>query len=238
MKKIIALTLSLGMTVGIASACGKKAEPAIEEETGEEVEETEEETEKETEEETEQEVRDEEVVTPETSEATANTDPSIFAAYGVLYTINVSANYQSFIEGISLSGNQTGSSELNSKELSLLDVRCSFMLNEWISFYLDDKSPDGIQVYAFKFVNDPNLYNDVTFDENIEGYVAMCNLSKPEEEGVSWGDFYINPVDADPGDYTFVFVYQGKAIHQMRVLLAAEGTLQNLTDTEVEALTR
>lgn len=235
MKKIIALTLALGMTVGIASACGKKAEPAIEEETGEEVEEV---TEEETEAETEPEVTEEETEDPKANEVVVDIDPSIIAEYGVLYTINVDDNYQAYIKGISLGGNQTGTTEFNSKELATDGVRCLFQLNEWISITLDDEAPDGLQVYVFKFINDPNLYNDVKFDDTIEGYVAMCSLTKPEEEGNVWGEFYVNPDDSNPGDYNLVFVYQGKAVSQIRVALVAENSVQDLSDSEIEALTK
>ena len=235
MKKIIALTLALGMTVGIASACGKKAEP-VEEETEAIIEE---ETEEEVEDETEPVVTEEVTEASKASEGVVNNVPSTTAEYGVLYTIIDDKNDdQHYIKGVSLGGNQTGSSEFNSKEPSTDSIRCVFLLNEWISVTLDDEAPDEVQVYVFKFVDDLSLYKDVDFNGDIEGYVAMATLTRPEEEGAEWGEFYVNPEDADPSDFSLVFVYQGKAVSQIRIALFAEGSLQDLSDSELEALTK
>ena len=169
MKKIIALTLALGMTVGIASACGKKAEP-VEEETEAKIEE---ETEEEVEDETEPVVTEEVTEASKASEGVVNNVPSTTAEYGVLYTIIDDKNDdQHYIKGVSLGGNQTGSSEFNSKEPATDSIRCVFLLNEWISVTLDDEAPDEVQVYVFKFVDDLSLYKDVDFNG------ACLNLSR------------------------------------------------------------
>ena len=161
-----------------------------------------------------------------------NTDPgAIVLLPGELYQFD-----KDVIKGLTLKGNQLGSSEFNEKDPDVKGIRCIFLLNEWIEIYPDTSVDDGLWVYVYKHADDANVYTEMGFTEEDTKVLAVCNLTKPETEGDQWGSFYLNPDSADPGIYDIVFVKNGKAVAVMEANFFKEDSLIDKSDDELRAL--
>ena len=129
-----------------------------------------------------------------------------------------------------------GSDEFNSTKPAVDKIRNIFELNEYIEFYLNTKEAESIKVYAFKQIPKPDAYNNYDYSkEELPNQVATADLTKPEEEGGSWGSFYIS-LDNDPGYYDLIFVYNGKPVAAMTVKLFKVGELDGKSDADLIAL--
>ena len=137
------------------------------------------------------------------------------------------------ISSVALTGNIAGSESFNSKQTGAGGIRDIFELNEWIDVYLTTRATDGVQVFVFKNTDIADEYNYYNYAGELQNLVASADLSKPENEGDSWGSFYMNPEDAEPGYYDLVFVCDGIPAAVMRVKVYPEGELEGKTDAEL-----
>ena len=90
----------------------------------------------------------------------------------------------------------------------------------------------GILVYVLPHREDQKSYETEAFSGDMPELAAVYNME--QQEGDDWGEFYLNPEEAAPGCYDFVFVYEGKAIATLATRFCDEGQLENLTDKELE----
>lgn len=166
-----------------------------------------------------------------------NTDASaIVILPGELYQFDKDSSSGPLIKGLTLKGNQHGTSEFNAKDPDVKGIRCIFALNEWIEFYLDTTATEGIWVYVYKHADDAKVYTDMGFTEEDTKVLASCTLAKPEEAGNQWGSFYLNPEYAQPGVYDIVFVKDGKAVAVMKANFFKEGELDGKSDDDLRGL--
>lgn len=218
-KKIFAVSLAAVMALGSLTACGKpkppETVPSKAPETSEDVAYTSENS------------------TADPSDLTAPTETEMpKMTPGCLYMLKGGAE----IVSLALTGNRAGSDEFNSTKPAVDKIRSIFELNEYIEFYLNTKEAESIKVYAFKQIPKPDAYNNYDYSkEELPNQVATADLTKPEEEGGSWGSFYISP-DNDPGYYDLIFVYNGKPVAAMTVKLFKEGELDGKSDADLIAL--
>ena len=140
------------------------------------------------------------------------------------------------VVSLALTGNRAGGEEFNYTKPAVDKIRNIFELNEYIEIYLNAKDTDKIKVYAFKQIPNPDAYNNYDYSkEDLPNLVATGDLVKPEEEGGSWGSFYIGP-ENEPGYYDLIFVCDGKPVAAMTVKLFKEGELESKTDAELISL--
>lgn len=148
----------------------------------------------------------------------------------------------SILRGVKIIGASFGSIEdINGKESSLTDVRCIFEMNEWVSFFPDTDATYGLRVWILTHRDDQEYYADCKFSDLMPGFASYCDLRYPEDldtpDESSWGDFYLNPDDCEPGYYDFVFTYEGKAIGVLLTRFYTEQDgLRDLSGPELEAL--
>ncbi len=160
---------------------------------------------------------------------------SIVLLPGELYQFDKDADGGPVIKGLTLKGNQVGTSEFNTKDPDVKGIRCIFQLNEWVEFY-PDTNADGLWVYAFKHADDAKVYTEIAYTEEDPKVLSVCTLTKPGEADGSWGAFYLNPADADPGIYDIVFVKDGKAVAVMEAKFYQEDSISDKTDDELRVM--
>ena len=166
-----------------------------------------------------------------------NTDASaIVLLPGELYQFDKDADGGPVIKGLTLKGNQCGTSEFNAKDPDVKGIRCIFQLNEWAEFYLDTTVNEGIYVYVYKHADDAKVYTDMGFTEEDTKVLATCTLTKPEEAADQWGSLYLNPENAQPGIYDIVFVKDGKAVAVIKANFFKEGDLDGKSDDDLRAM--
>ena len=166
-----------------------------------------------------------------------NTDAgAIVLLPGELYQFDKDADGGPVIKGLTLKGNQCGTSEFNAKDPDVKGIRCIFQLNEWAEFYLDTTVNEGIYVYVYKHADDAKVYTDMGFTEEDTKVLATCTLTKPEEAADQWGSLYLNPENAQPGIYDIVFVKDGKAVAVMKANFFKEGDLDGKSDDDLRAM--
>ncbi len=173
------------------------------------------------------------------TDATNNTKPdagAIVLLPGELYQFDKDAADGPVIKGLTLKGNQCGTSEFNAKDPDVKGIRCIFQLDEWVEFYPDTSVNDGLWVYVYKHADDANVYTDMGFTEEDTKVLATCTLEKPEEADYQWGALYLNPDYADPGVYDIVFVKDGKAVAVMEAKFYAAESLGDKSDDELRAM--
>ena len=160
---------------------------------------------------------------------------------GKLYPIALEDRDPSVLRGLRIAGNQLGSADgFNGREPSLDDIRCIFLLNEWVEFYPDTDAKSGLRVWILRHRDDRAYYNDCKFSDLMPNFANYCDLHYPEDaedpENYPWGSFYLQPDENEPGEYDFVFTYEGKAIAVMLARFYPEGELTDKSDEELEAL--
>lgn len=166
-----------------------------------------------------------------------NTDAgAIVLLPGELYQFDKDADGGPVIKGLTLKGNQCGTSEFNAKDPDVKGIRCIFQLNEWAEFYLDTTVNEGVYVYVYKHADDAKVYTDMGFTEEDTKVLATCTLTKPEEAADQWGSLYLNPENAQPGVYDIVFVKDGKAVAVMKANFFKEGDLDGKSDDDLRAM--
>ena len=173
------------------------------------------------------------------TDATNNTKPdagAIVLLPGELYQFDKDAADGPVIKGLTLKGNQCGTSEFNAKDPDVKGIRCIFQLNEWVEFYPDTSVNDGLWVYVYKHADDANVYTDMGFTEEDTKVLATCTLTKPEEADYQWGSLYVNPDNAQPGVYDIVFVKDGKAVAVMKANFFKEGDLDGKSDDDLRGM--
>ena len=157
---------------------------------------------------------------------------------GKLYFFNLEDRDPSILRGVTISGNCAGSLEFNSKEKGTDGIRCIFELSEWVEFYPDTDAEYGIKVWILKHQEDQSIYETTKFSDLMPGFCNYCDLHKDEDnEDATWGSFYLNYEEFQPGYYDFVFVYDGKAIAKMITYFYANDALSGKSDAELEKLT-
>lgn len=60
------------------------------------------------------------------------------------------------------------------------------------------RATEGVQVFVFKNTDVVDEYNYYNYTGELQNLITTADLSKPENEGGSWGSFYLNPEDAEP----------------------------------------
>ena len=160
---------------------------------------------------------------------------------GKLNIIELEDRDPSVLRGTKIWGNSVGSAEdINGKDYSLDDVRCIFMLNEWVEFCPDIDKEYGLRVWILKHRDDHEYYADCKFTDLMPDFVNYCDLHYPEDVDTpdewAWGSFYLNPDDCEPGYYDFVFTYDGKAIATLVTRFYNDGELNDKSGAELEAL--
>ena len=161
------------------------------------------------------------------------TDPGTGSAApdGTLRFIDLDDRDSSVLRGVRFSGNRCGSEEFNSKAPATEGIRCIFGLNEYVACLPDTDVTSGIRIYVLPQREDQKSYETEAFSGEMPELVAVYDME--QREGDDWGEFYINPDDARPGYYDFVFVYEGKAIATLATHFYGEGQLDGLTDQEL-----
>jgi len=160
---------------------------------------------------------------------------------GKINVIDLDDRDSSVLKGIVIKGNCAGTAEgFNNREASLDDVRCIFELNEWIEFYPDTDKEYALRVWILKHRDDQEYYNTAKFSDLDPNFASYCDLHYPVDEENpdewTWGSFYLNPDDCEPGYYDFVFTYEGKAIGVLQTRFYNEEELSAKSDAELEAL--
>ncbi len=139
----------------------------------------------------------------------------------------------SVLRGVSLYGNRSGSAEFNAKPMAAEGIRCVFELNEYVGG-MPDTDADRVELYVLRHRDDQKSYESAAFSEETAGFAALCVMERGGDG--SWGEFYLNPEDAEPGLYDFVFVIEGRAAAVLLTRFCAEGELEGKSDAELEAL--
>ena len=163
------------------------------------------------------------------------TDPGTGSAApdGTLRFIDLDDRDSSVLRGVCFCGNRAGSDEFNDRAPAAEGIRCIFELNEYVSG-TPDTDAGAILVYVLQHREDQKSYETARFSDEMSGFVALYNMEQREDG--DWGEFYINPEDAEPGYYDFVFVYEGKAVATLLTRFFAEGELENQTDQQLAAI--
>ncbi len=71
-----------------------------------------------------------------------------------------------------------------------------------------------------------------------KGLMMQCDLKDNtiREPGSCWASFYLNPEDAEPGLYDFVFTNNGKAVATLLTRFYEEGELEDKSDDELKSI--
>ena len=156
---------------------------------------------------------------------------------GKLNFVNLKDGEQPVMTALTLKGNQVGSAEWNDRKPATEGIRCIFNLNEWIEFYPVTNAEYGIKVWIIKHKDDQSYYLKNKMRDITPGFVQGGDIRKdPDaEEGSPWGSMYVNPDNAEPGYYDFVFTYEDKVFATMLTKFYKEHEL-NKSDEELEKL--
>lgn len=156
---------------------------------------------------------------------------------GKLNFVNLMDGEQPVMTALTLKGNQVGSAEWNDRKPATEGIRCIFNLNEWIEFYPVTNAEYGIKVWIIKHKEDQSYYLKNKMRDITPGFVQGGDIRKdPDaEEGSPWGSMYVNPDNAEPGYYDFVFTYEDKVFATMLTKFYKEHEL-NKSDEELEKL--
>lgn len=157
---------------------------------------------------------------------------------GKLNFVNLKDGEQPVMTALMLKGNQVGSAEWNDRKPATEGIRCIFNLNEWIEFYPVTNAEYGIKVWIIKHKDDQSYYQKNKMRDITPGFVQGGDIRKdPDaEEGSSWGSMYVNPDNAEPGYYDFVFTYEDKVFATMLTKFYKENELDNKSDDELTDL--
>jgi hypothetical protein len=157
---------------------------------------------------------------------------------GKLNFVNLKDGEQPVMTALTLKGNQVGSAEWNDPKPATEGIRCIFNLNEWIEFYPVTNAEYGIKVWIIKHKDDQSYYQKNKMRDITPGFVQGGDIRKdPDaEEGSPWGSMYVNPDNAEPGYYDFVFTYEDKVFATMLTKFYKEDELDNKSDDELTDL--
>ena len=157
---------------------------------------------------------------------------------GKLNFVNLKDGEQPVMTALTLKGNQVGSTEWNDRKPATEGIRCIFNLNEWIEFYPATNAEYGIKVWIIKHKDDQSYYLKNKMRDITPGFVQGGDIRKdPDaEEGSPWGSMYVNPDNAEPGYYDFVFTYEDKVFATMLTKFYKEDELDNKSDDELTDL--
>lgn len=157
---------------------------------------------------------------------------------GKLNFVNLKNGEQPVMTALTLKGNQVGSAEWNDRKPATEGIRCIFNLNEWIEFYPVTNAEYGIKVWIIKHKDDQSYYLKNKMRDITPGFVQGGDIRKdPDaEEGSHWGSMYVNPDNAEPGYYDFVFTYEDKVFATMLTKFYKEDELDNKSDDELTDL--
>ena len=157
---------------------------------------------------------------------------------GKLNFVNLKDGEQPVMTALTLKGNQFGSAEWNDRKPATEGIRCIFNLNEWIEFYPVTNAEYGIKVWIIKHKDDQSYYLKNKMRDITPGFVQGGDIRKdPDaEEGSPWGSMYVNPENAEPGYYDFVFTYEDKVFATMLTKFYKENELDNKSDDELTDL--
>jgi hypothetical protein len=157
---------------------------------------------------------------------------------GKLNFVNLKDGEQPVMTALTLKGNQVGSAEWNDRKPASEGIRCIFYLNEWIEFYPVTNAEYGIKVWIIKHKDDQSYYLKNKMRDITPGFVQGGDIRKdPDaEEGSPWGSMYVNPENAEPGYYDFVFTYEDKVFATMLTKFYKENELDNKSDDELTDL--
>ena len=157
---------------------------------------------------------------------------------GKLNFVNLKDGEQPVMTALTLKGNQVGSAEWNDRKPATEGIRCIFNLNEWIEFYPVTNAEYGIKVWIIKHKDDQSYYQKNKMRDITPGFVQGGDIRKdPDaEEGSHWGSMYVNPDNAEPGYYDFVFTYEDKVFATMLTKFYKENELDNKSDDELTDL--
>ena len=157
---------------------------------------------------------------------------------GKLNFVNLMDGEQPVMTALTLKGNQVGSAEWNDRKPATEGIRCIFNLNEWIEFYPVTNAEYGIKVWIIKHKEDQSYYLKNKMRDITPGFVQGGDIRKdPDaEEGSHWGSMYVNPDNAEPGYYDFVFTYEDKVFATMLTKFYKVDELDNKSDDELTDL--
>jgi hypothetical protein len=157
---------------------------------------------------------------------------------GKLNFVNLKDGEQPVMTALTLKGNQVGSAEWNDRKPATEGIRCIFNLNEWIEFYPVTNVEYGIKVWIIKHKDDQSYYLKNKMRDITPGFVQGGDIRKdPDaEEGSPWGSMYVNPENAEPGYYDFVFTYEDKVFATMLTKFYKVDELDNKSDDELTDL--
>ena len=157
---------------------------------------------------------------------------------GKLNFVNLKDGEQPVMTALTLKGNQVGSAEWNNRKPATEGIRCIFNLNEWIEFYPVTNAEYGIKVWIIKHKDDQSYYMKNKMRDITPGFVQGGDIRKdPDaEEGSPWGSMYVNPENAEPGYYDFVFTYEDKVFATMLTKFYKVDELDRKSDDELTDL--
>jgi hypothetical protein len=157
---------------------------------------------------------------------------------GKLNFVNLKDGEQPVMTALTLKGNKAGSSKWNDRKPATEGIRCIFNLNEWIEFYPVTNAEYGIKVWIIKHKDDQSYYLKNKMRDITPGFVQGGDIRKdPDaEEGSPWGSMYVNPDNAEPGYYDFVFTYEDNVFATMLTKFYKENELDNKSDDELTDL--
>jgi hypothetical protein len=159
---------------------------------------------------------------------------------GKLNFVNLKDGEKPVMTGLTLKGNLAGTSEFNDRKPAAEGIRAIFELNEWIEFYPETNAEYGIKVWIIKHKEDQSFYLKNKMRDLTPGFVQGGDIRKDPDadENSSWGNMYVNPVNAEPGYYDFVFTYEDKVFATMLTKFYKENELTSKSDEELEKMTK
>ncbi len=158
---------------------------------------------------------------------------------GTLNYVNLKEGEAPVLKGLRLCGNQLGEADgFNGRPVSTEDIRCIFLLNEWVELYPESED-DHLVLLIMNHLEDQTAYETLTFSDGVTivgGYVAALSLEKPENNGDPWGSFYLNPDENKAGYYDLVFIAGTKPVATLLTRFYNEDELEGKSDAELEQI--
>lgn len=155
---------------------------------------------------------------------------------GNLNYVNQQEGEEPALRGLRLSGNRVGDT-INKREPAAEGIRSIFALNEWVEFY-PDTDADNLKVWILRHDENRPGYETGSLSEQTLGYMQSLDLNRDPDGDTQadWGSFYLNPEDAEPGYYDFVFTIDDVPVATLLTRFYPESELEEKTDDELEAI--
>jgi hypothetical protein len=146
---------------------------------------------------------------------------------GLLYVTLFSKEHE--VTALTLSGNRAGD-KINGVEPCVQGFRSAFEINEWVEYRLVCGEGESGRCTAFVCPHrDFSQYKKADLND------LSVYIDSVEFEGEAAGSFYV-PAEEPEGYYDVLFTFSGKIAAYTVIRVYPEGSLEDKTDAELEAL--